>query len=1220
MTSGNDKHPAVARARVEGAFVALAAGDALGWPQEFNSRPHHVQPTSVFSDWERRGGGRFYPHTEIIRAGEYSDDTQLTLAIARSRLTASSSWWTYFTRNELPLWTIYERGGGGATKRAANSWLRGVAPWKQTTPEAVARYFEAGGNGVAMRVVPHAVFYAEEDDPSVLMKDVVADGAATHGHPRALVGAAVYAYAAWWLLRTQHTVGFGELLTILLEATSTWGAPPAVSSTRGGWLEAANNTLRDFDKLWNNVVKEMRQLLELGLKGLENGVLSDDDAILERMGAFSREKGSGTVSAASAIYLAARHAAQPAQGVLRAAFAFGSDTDTIAAMTGGLLGALAGSDWLPSEWSLVQDNQYLRQIANKVAARATPQGATPEHLVVSAEAVESFVESLVAGQQGYIDFGGTRQARIVDHYRLKPATPSINVAGWQLVTSDGQTLYVTKIGKNSGEEMVQDASRQPLEPLATRPPRTRERSEIRIGRENPRRGDEDAVRTNFVLVDVDNALIDVGTLAPYDKDRHHALESAHGNDYIFRRRGDSLEVVPIRSNEALPDMKFEKRPVHKIGKLLNLIIERGFERHIIMPKIALVRRRPLTVVSLEPKNDLANTLFGRRSQGRFPLHVRRGFRIETRTLYCKAGPAPALVIDAITHSDLGDATCADLIADGFDLRGLYVLSLMPEDAKHGRPTIVGQVLRVEGTMVYLGPDRRGDRALYEASTLSLDLGPAALPRLAEHYISAEAHEELWDERNLLATGSQRWDRISRFVKRLSEGNFEIAPGVTARLSGWVTGPELGQTAASLPTYIVGGNKRADSTVGLFKSGPVFVPPSAQVNVRACVICERSLRHEVEQFLKALSCGEGSHRPLTNTWKIGAVSFVIFDAASSSASDYEQAFRSAIDDGTKWQLAFVQVPRDTQNALGDNNPYLVTKAKFLARNIPVQEFRVETINKPTSQRQWALGGIGLQVFAKLGGIPWLLQTKTRAHELILGLGSASLGNSRCGARDRVVGLTTAFSGDGRYYLTEASRTVKYEEHESAVVESAITAFRRVRAEMAWRPGDAVRIVLHSFKDLRKQHIEALKGAVLAVAGTELKVDFAFLHLAEQHPVLLFDPKEKQQIPQRGVVVRMGHYEALVTVLGPSEVRNDRIGFPRPVYMKLQQGSTFTDLDYLSEQVLAFSALSWRNFTPTSAPVTVLYAELIAGLIGRLGSLSRWDPDILRGDVGTSRWFL
>lgn len=726
--------------------------------------------------------------------------------------------------------------------------------------------------------------------------------------------------------------------------------------------------------------------------------------------------------------------------------------------------------------------------------------------------------------------------------------------------------------------------------------------------------------TNFVLVEVDDAEIAVGTLASYDKERHRALEDAHGNDYVFRRSRDGLEAVRINPDAEPLDMRFEQRPVRDIGKLLNLLIDRGFERYVIKPKIELVRRRPLTIVSLESKNDLANTLFGQRARGRLHLHVRKGFRVEARTVHSKCGPVPALVVDAITHSDLGDASCADLIADEFDLRGLYVLSLDPADAKHARPTMIGQVVRVDGTTVHLGTDRRGDRTQYEATALSLDLGPAALQRLISHYVGGAAHEELWDERNLLSTGSQRWDRISKFVGRLAAGTFEIAPGVPARLGDWLTGPDLGQTAARHPRYIVGGNKEANSTRGLFTYGPVYVPPTVKNGVRACVICERARRREVEAFLSALSNGEGSHRALIQTWKIGAVTFTIFEAASSSSADYEKAFQDAVDEGSKWQLALVQVPSDTQDEHGDQNPYLVTKAKFLARNVPVQEFRVETMKKATSQRQWALGGISLQIFAKLGGVPWLLKANSNVHELILGLGSASLGTSRFGARDRVVGLTTAFSGDGRYYLTETSRTVKFEEHEEAVIESAVAAFKRVRSDMAWRARDSVRVVLHSFKDFKRTHIDALKTAVLAAAGSELKVEFAFLHLAEKHPILLFDPSEEHRIPARGAVVRMGRFEALVAVLGPNDIRNDRVGFPRPICIKLQKGSTFTDLDYLSEQALAFAALSWRNFTPTSEPITVLYAELIADLLGRLGSLSRWDPDVLRGDVGTSRWFL
>ncbi len=459
-SSGGTVQTVVSRAKAEGAFIALAAGDALGWPQELAARrrrKQRPQATSTFHDWERRSGGRYYAHKEVIRAGEYSDDTQLTLAVARCRIHAGLAWWVHFTRNELPLWTIYERGGGGATKRAAETWLRGTAPWKQSDSAAVRRYFDAGGNGVTMRVIPHAVYCAADGDPTRLLHDVVMDGAATHGHPRALVGAAAYAYAAWWLLRAQETVGFGELISVLLDNTSTWGVFPA-ASTKNGWLDAASKAVGDYEMLWREVIEEMRMLLVSVSSGLSAGALSDDDEVLETLGAFGKAKGAGTVSTAAAIYLTARYAAQPANGVLRAAFAAGADTDTIAAMAGGLLGALAGSDWIPQAWFGVQDCQYLRQIANKVVAGSISDCAEPVHQrQVTAKELDVLIGRLLVGSKDDFDFGGARRARIIDFCTPASASRTTLVRSWHLEASDGQTLYVTKLGKRPKEDLARIA-------------------------------------------------------------------------------------------------------------------------------------------------------------------------------------------------------------------------------------------------------------------------------------------------------------------------------------------------------------------------------------------------------------------------------------------------------------------------------------------------------------------------------------------------------------------------------------------------------------------------------------------------------------------------------------------------------------------------------------------------------------------------------------------
>lgn len=89
----------------QGAMLAFAVGDALGWPLEARGNrvggTRDLAPELRLRAWVRREGGRFAPHEEHLPRGTYSDDTQLALAVARS-LTFDQHWWAYFTEVELP--------------------------------------------------------------------------------------------------------------------------------------------------------------------------------------------------------------------------------------------------------------------------------------------------------------------------------------------------------------------------------------------------------------------------------------------------------------------------------------------------------------------------------------------------------------------------------------------------------------------------------------------------------------------------------------------------------------------------------------------------------------------------------------------------------------------------------------------------------------------------------------------------------------------------------------------------------------------------------------------------------------------------------------------------------------------------------------------------------------------------------------------------------------
>ena len=230
--------------KAEGALLALAAGDALGWPRSFRTTGV-ASPRARLHMWSSNVGyGVAAAASNLFRGDHQRWRLQRRYAADAGDCALPNGprhrWWKAFTRVELPMWTVYERGGGGATKAARRSLGQTPAPWRSNKEARTRQYFEAGGNGVAMRVLPHALFYSQQDGPTKLLHDVVLDGTATHGHPRALLGATAYAYAAWSLVRRTTTLGFGELLDTLIDEVPEWGEFPRSEKNGGSWFERRN--------------------------------------------------------------------------------------------------------------------------------------------------------------------------------------------------------------------------------------------------------------------------------------------------------------------------------------------------------------------------------------------------------------------------------------------------------------------------------------------------------------------------------------------------------------------------------------------------------------------------------------------------------------------------------------------------------------------------------------------------------------------------------------------------------------------------------------------------------------------------------------------------------------------------------------------------------------------------------------------------------------------
>lgn len=347
--------------RILGALILGGAADALGWRNESwkptSKRTHFVQQLEAWTKRIGRVGGYWEP----VDAGEYSDDTQLTLAVARCVSPDGRYDADRFARVEFPYWLSYQRGGGRTIKKAAAS-LR-EDPERTWDSNRFEGYEASGANGAAMRVLALAVI----EDVSDLTVAAWQNAITSHGHPRAIIGALVM---AWGLARTLRTASFDPseyvqalqdfIRQLRLDLPNDRLQRWIRSMQRAGFAESFRSAQSEMVEFIKKIWLEIRR---------------DDQHVLDMLGCMSpATKGSGTATVAAGNYFFLKYHESPTTGIVNAANSYGADTDTIGKFAGNLLGALHGrSAYENALTEPVQDRTYFDRISNCLS------GAEPAH-------------------------------------------------------------------------------------------------------------------------------------------------------------------------------------------------------------------------------------------------------------------------------------------------------------------------------------------------------------------------------------------------------------------------------------------------------------------------------------------------------------------------------------------------------------------------------------------------------------------------------------------------------------------------------------------------------------------------------------------------------------------------------------------------------------------------------------------------------------------------
>lgn len=281
-----------------GGLYGLLIGDAVGVPYEF----HPAAQLPPFEELEMIPPENFPRSHAAVPPGTWSDDGAQALCLLESLVERERMDLTDFAER---IWGWLDRGlwavdgvvfdVGVQTVAALQAFHSGVSPQQSgnITPEGK-------GNGALMRVLPLALWHRGSDEG--LVRDAHVQSLVTHAHLTNQVACALYCLWA-------REVGLGAAVE-----------------------EAYSRAVNKLRHIYGDGTKERHEL---------EWTIRPEDAP-------SSDGGGYVVETLQSVRIATREASY--EQAIKRAISLGNDTDTNAAVVGGLYGINAGLSGIPQRW------------------------------------------------------------------------------------------------------------------------------------------------------------------------------------------------------------------------------------------------------------------------------------------------------------------------------------------------------------------------------------------------------------------------------------------------------------------------------------------------------------------------------------------------------------------------------------------------------------------------------------------------------------------------------------------------------------------------------------------------------------------------------------------------------------------------------------------------------------------------------------------------------
>ncbi|HLE27570.1 MAG TPA: ADP-ribosylglycohydrolase family protein [Anaerolineales bacterium] len=314
----NPNHDA-ARAVVFG----VALGDALGWPVEFLDRPR------IRAKYGRQG------ITAPPNPALYTDDTQMSAAMAEALIETGEADLDTLMEALGRQFIAWKNDPVTASRAPGTTCIRGVNALERGAPWRESGVRDSKGCGACMRVAPVGYFY--QHSSSTLANVARSQNWLTHRHPTA----------------DAASVGAAYLVKLALDGVVPQELPHRVLAFTTGMSPEFEAAIQ---------------------RAVEVKDWPDEETALGYVGPT---RGGGWIAeeaVAMALYCVLKRPDDYVAAVRLGANIDG-DSDSVASIAGGIMGARLGSQAIPEDWvARLENRDYLTGLADRLAEKKAKMG------------------------------------------------------------------------------------------------------------------------------------------------------------------------------------------------------------------------------------------------------------------------------------------------------------------------------------------------------------------------------------------------------------------------------------------------------------------------------------------------------------------------------------------------------------------------------------------------------------------------------------------------------------------------------------------------------------------------------------------------------------------------------------------------------------------------------------------------------------------------------